>query len=78
VDGELRLATFFQVPSNNNNYLDQAVQHRLKLPVLLFNFNCKPIFTMDSLSKDQKDEMATSFAALALYDGGVSDFHDNM
>lgn len=27
---------------------------------------------MDKLTKDQKDEYATSFAALALYDGGVS------
>ncbi len=27
---------------------------------------------MDKLSKEQKDEMATSFAVLALYDGGVS------
>jgi len=26
---------------------------------------------MDNLSKAQKDEMATSFAALALYDGGA-------
>ena len=26
---------------------------------------------MDSLSKQQKDEMATSFAILALYDGGA-------
>ena len=29
---------------------------------------------MDSFSKEQKDEMAVSFAILALYDGGVSDF----
>ena len=29
---------------------------------------------MNSLSKDQKDELATSMAVLALYDGGVS-FH---
>ena len=29
---------------------------------------------MDKLTKDQKDEYATSFAALALYDGGVSYF----
>lgn len=27
---------------------------------------------MDKLTKDQKDEYAVSFAALALYDGGVS------
>ena len=27
---------------------------------------------MDGLSKAQKDEMATAFAILALYDGGVS------
>ena len=27
---------------------------------------------MDSYTKEQKDEMATSFAILALYDGGVS------
>lgn len=27
---------------------------------------------MDKLTKDQRDEYATSFAALALYDGGVS------
>ena len=27
---------------------------------------------MDKLSKAQKDEFATSFAILALYDGGVS------
>ena len=27
---------------------------------------------MDKLSKAQKDELATSFAVLALYDGGVS------
>ena len=27
---------------------------------------------MDKLSKSQKDEMAVSLAALALYDGGVS------
>mmetsp|Transcript_27486 Transcript_27486/g.41434 ORF Transcript_27486/g.41434 Transcript_27486/m.41434 type:complete len:118 (+) Transcript_27486:105-458(+) len=26
---------------------------------------------MDSLTKDQKDEYATSFAAIALYDGGA-------
>ena len=30
---------------------------------------------MDKLSKAQKDEYATVFAILALYDGGVS-FHD--
>jgi hypothetical protein len=28
---------------------------------------------MNSLTKEQKDEMATSMAVLALYDGGVSD-----
>lgn len=28
---------------------------------------------MDKLSKAQKDEYATAFAILALYDGGVSD-----
>ena len=27
---------------------------------------------MDKLSKEQKDEYATAFAILALYDGGVS------
>merc|ERR1712154_306768 len=27
--------------------------------------------TMDKLTKDQKDEVATSFAVLALYDGGA-------
>ena len=27
---------------------------------------------MDKLTKDQKDEYATSLAAIALYDGGVS------
>ena len=27
---------------------------------------------MNKLTKDQKDEYATSFAAIALYDGGVS------
>ena len=27
---------------------------------------------MDKLTKAQKDELATSFAVLALYDGGVS------
>ena len=27
---------------------------------------------MDSLTKEQKDDMATSFAVLALYDGDVS------
>ena len=32
---------------------------------------------MDSLSKAQKDEYATVFAVLALYDGGVSDEHWN-
>jgi len=32
---------------------------------------------MDSLSKDQKDEMAVSMAILALYDGGVS-FDDHI
>lgn len=29
---------------------------------------------MDKLSKTQKDEFATAFAMLALYDGGVSTF----
>jgi hypothetical protein len=28
---------------------------------------------MDTLTKEQKDEYATSFAILALYDGGVSE-----
>ncbi len=28
---------------------------------------------MNKLTKNQKDEMATSLAVLALYDGGVSD-----
>jgi hypothetical protein len=28
---------------------------------------------MDKLSKAQKDEYATAFSILALYDGGVSD-----
>ena len=28
---------------------------------------------MDKLSKETKDEYATAFAILALYDGGVSD-----
>jgi hypothetical protein len=27
---------------------------------------------MDKISKEQKDEYATAFAILALYDGGVS------
>ena len=29
---------------------------------------------MDKLTKEQKDEYATAFAILALYDGGVSSF----
>lgn len=29
---------------------------------------------MDKLTKTQKDEYATAFAILALYDGGVSNF----
>jgi len=33
---------------------------------------------MNNLTKEQKDEMATSFAALALYDGGVSSVLDNV
>jgi len=35
---------------------------------------------MDALSKEQKEELATSLAALALYDGDVShdtSFHGN-
>jgi len=34
------------------------------------------INTMDTLSKTQKDEFATAFAILALYDGGVSRYID--
>ena len=30
------------------------------------------LLKMDKLTQDQKDEYATSFAAIALYDGGVS------
>lgn len=34
--------------------------------------NQKPHFKMDNLTKEQKDEYATCFAILALYDGNVS------
>jgi hypothetical protein len=48
----------------------------LKLPALHIPQHLPYIklSNMNSLSKDQKDELATSMAVLALYDGGVS-FH---
>jgi hypothetical protein len=33
---------------------------------------------MNNLTKSQKDEMATSLAVLALYDGGVSEEHSGI
>ncbi len=33
---------------------------------------------MSTLSKEQKDELVTSYAALALYDGDVSAAHGRM
>lgn len=37
-----------------------------------FDLNCLSYVNMDKLSKQQKDEYATVFAILALYDGEVS------
>ena len=49
----------------------RAVQLNLNLPGRPFQPN-KEEEIMDKLSKAQKDEMAVSLAALALYDGDVS------
>ena len=53
--------------------LTQAVATEdLKLPVsIVIHFETQIAIKMDALSKQKKDEYATAFAILALYDGGA-------
>ena len=50
----------------------QAVLVDLNVPGLTLDRIYPPRITMDKLTKAQKDEFATAYAILALYDGGVS------